>query len=173
MQNIMLKWDIEYKKFFVIQETDNFFVHCLLTSEIKFIFLKMESPNLPCLHFGNQISINIISEAKVVPGRFILQYFKLINFMWLNIFLKIFFWCDLPLLAVFIIFFLFCHQVVHFIHLVFRRTLELNSRPRTMARTVSPQRSPLDQGASLLNKFFLLCVICDLVLLVTEGFRRF
>jgi hypothetical protein len=60
----------------------------------------------------------------------------------------IFFWCDLPLLDVFIIFVLFCHQVVHFIHLVFRRTRELNSRPRTMAQTVSPQRSPLDQGAS-------------------------
>jgi hypothetical protein len=61
---------------------------------------------------------------------------------------KYFFWCDLPLLAVFIIFVLFCHQVVHFIHLVFRQTWELNSHPRTVAQTVSPQRSPLDQGAS-------------------------
>jgi hypothetical protein len=60
-----------------------------------------------------------------------------------------FFWCDLPLLAVFIIFVLFCHQVVCLIHLVFRQTRELNSRPRTMAQTVSPRRSPLDQGASL------------------------
>jgi hypothetical protein len=65
-------------------------------------------------------------------------------------FLKnIFFCCDLPLLAVFIIFILFCHQVVYFIYLVFRKTWELNSRPRTMAQTVSPRRSPLDQGASL------------------------
>jgi hypothetical protein len=31
-----------------------------------------------------------------------------------------FFVCDLPLLAVFIIFVLFCHQVVRLIHLVFR-----------------------------------------------------
>ncbi len=61
---------------------------------------------------------------------------------------KIFFWCDLPLLAVFIIIVLFCHQVVRFIHLVFRRTQELNSRPRTLAQTVSLWHSPLDQGAS-------------------------
>jgi hypothetical protein len=38
--------------------------------------------------------------------------------------------------------------VVNFIHLVFRQTRELNLRPRTMAQTVSPGRSPLDQGAS-------------------------
>ncbi len=63
------------------------------------------------------------------------------------VFLKIFFWCDLPLLAVFIIFVLFCHQVVNFIHLVFRQTQELNSCPRTMAQIVSPRHSPLDQGA--------------------------
>ncbi len=55
---------------------------------------------------------------------------------------------NLPLLAVFIIFVLFCHQVVHLIHLVFRPTRELNSRPMTMAQTVGPRRSPLDQGAS-------------------------
>ncbi len=56
-------------------------------------------------------------------------------------FLKYFFWCDLPLLAVLIIFVLFCHQVVCLIHLVFRWTQELNSRPRTMVQTVSPLRS--------------------------------
>ncbi len=44
--------------------------------------------------------------------------------------------------------FFFCHQVVHLIHLVFRWTRELNPRPRTMAQTASPWRSPLDQGAS-------------------------
>ncbi len=55
----------------------------------------------------------------------------------------------LYLLAVFIIFVLFCHQVVRFIQLVFRQTQELNSRPRTMAQTVSSRRSPLDHGASL------------------------
>ncbi len=58
------------------------------------------------------------------------------------------FWCDLPLLTVFIIFIFFCHHVVCFIHLVFRQTQELNSCPRTMVQTVSPKCSPLDQGAS-------------------------
>ncbi len=42
----------------------------------------------------------------------------------------------------------FCHQVVHLFHLVFRQSQDSNPRPRTMARIVSPQRSPLDQGAS-------------------------
>ncbi len=55
-----------------------------------------------------------------------------------NYFKKIFFWCDLPLLAVFIIFVLFCHQVVHLIHLVFKRIWEMNLHLRTMAQTVSP-----------------------------------
>jgi hypothetical protein len=50
------------------------------------------------------------------------------------------FWLFL-LLSLFI-----CHQVVH---LVFRWTRELNSHLRTMARNVSPWRSPLDKGASL------------------------
>jgi hypothetical protein len=55
----------------------------------------------------------------------------------------------LPHLAVFIIFVsFFCHQVVHLFHLVFRQSQDSNPRPRTMARIVSPQRSPLDQGAS-------------------------
>ncbi len=52
--------------------------------------------------------------------------------------------------------FFFCHQVVHLIHLVFRWTGELNQRPRTMAQTVSPWRSPLDQGASLIKIYFFL-----------------
>jgi len=39
----------------------------------------------------------------------------------------------------------FCHQVVHLFHLVFRSCRDLNPRPRTM----SPQRSPLDQWAFL------------------------
>ncbi len=69
-----------------------------------------------------------------------------------------YFLCDLPLLAVFIIFDLFCHQVVYFIHLVYRQTRELNSRPRTMAQIVSPRCSPLDQGASPNSQhFFYLC----------------
>ncbi len=34
------------------------------------------------------------------------------------------------------------------IHLVFWQTREYSSRPRTMAQTVSPRRSLLDQGAS-------------------------
>jgi hypothetical protein len=42
----------------------------------------------------------------------------------------------------------FCHLVVHLIHLIFRWTLESNSCPRTMSKTVSPQHLPLDQGAS-------------------------
>jgi hypothetical protein len=52
-------------------------------------------------------------------------------FFW---FFKICFWSDLHLLAVFIIFVLFCHQEVRLIHLVYRRTRELNSRPRTIAQ---------------------------------------
>ncbi len=59
-----------------------------------------------------------------------------------------------PLLAVFIIFIIFCHQVVYFIHLVFRQPRELNLCPLTMAQTVSPWRSPLDQGASLRPMMF-------------------
>ncbi len=55
--------------------------------------------------------------------------------------------------AVFLIFILFCHQVARLIHLVFRQTRELNSRPMTMTQTVSPQCSPLDQGASPLDLF--------------------
>ncbi len=53
----------------------------------------------------------------------------------------------------------FCHLVVRFIHLVFRQTRELYSSPRTMAQTVSPRRSLLDQGASLINiSFFWLAI---------------
>ncbi len=47
-----------------------------------------------------------------------------------------------------LLFSFFCHQVVLLIHIVFRWTQELNSLPGTMAQTLSPQRSPLDQGAS-------------------------
>ncbi len=53
----------------------------------------------------------------------------------------------MPRLAVFIIFVLFLPSS-GLIHLVFRRTRESNSHPRTMAQTVSPRCSPLDQGAS-------------------------
>ncbi len=53
-----------------------------------------------------------------------------------------------------------CHQVVHLIHLVFRWTRELNPRPRTMAQTVSPWHSPLDQGASLCSWNFWNCFAC-------------
>ncbi len=52
-------------------------------------------------------------------------------------FLNIFFLVWLPPFGVFIIIVLFCHQEVRFIHLVFRRTQEMNSRPRTMAQTES------------------------------------
>jgi hypothetical protein len=77
-----------------------------------------------------------------------------VNELFQNIFLSLytflicFFWFDLTILAVFIIFVLFCQQVVRLIHLVFRQTGELNSCPRTMAQTVSPRHSPLDQAAS-------------------------
>ncbi len=50
----------------------------------------------------------------------------------LHSFLKIFFWCDLPLLAVLIIF-VFLPSSGHLIDLVFRQTWESNSRTRTMA----------------------------------------
>jgi hypothetical protein len=50
-----------------------------------------------------------------------------------------------------LLFLFFCHQVVHLIHLVFRWTREWNPRLRTMAQTVSPRCSPLDQGASPKN----------------------
>ncbi len=67
-------------------------------------------------------------------------------------FLKIFFFgvtCHIWLSFICLLYlFFFCHQVVHLIHLVFRWTRELNPRPRTMAQTVSPWYSPLDQGAS-------------------------
>ncbi len=72
------------------------------------------------------------------------------------------FWCDLPLLAVFIFFVLFCYQVVNFIHLVFRQTRELNSRPRTMAQTASPRHSPLDQGASPTKKLLIRETDCNI-----------
>jgi hypothetical protein len=66
----------------------------------------------------------------------------------------IFFWYDLSLLAVFIIFILFCHQVVCLMCLVFRQTQESNSHPRTNAQTVSSLRLPLGQGASPTTNFF-------------------
>ncbi len=47
-----------------------------------------------------------------------------------------------------LLFSFFCHQVVLLIHLVLRWTRKLNLRPRTMAQTLRPRRSPLDQGAS-------------------------
>ncbi len=93
----------------------------------------------------NQKSICISKKTKKNERTWVIQVFALQKFKD-NFFIV--FWCDLPLLAVFIIFVLFCHQVVILIHLVFRQTRELNSCPRTMAQTVSPQRSPLDQGAS-------------------------
>ncbi len=65
-------------------------------------------------------------------------------FLFFSTFLKKYFLVWLALLAVFIIFVLFCHQVVHFIHLVFRQTRALNSCPRTMAQTVSPWHSQLN-----------------------------
>ncbi len=68
----------------------------------------------------------------------------------LALFFKYFFWRDLPRLAVFII--------SHFSAIkwsflypsrLFRWTWGSNPRQRTMAHTVSPQCSPLDQGTSL------------------------
>ncbi len=66
-------------------------------------------------------------------------------------FYKNIFWCDLPRLAVFIIFVLFLPSS-GLIHLVFRQTRESNPHPRTMAQTVSPRCSPLDLGASPIVK---------------------
>ncbi len=43
----------------------------------------------------------------------------------------------------------------HIIHLVFRWTMELSSRLRTMAQTLSPRRLPLDQGASPLGSILM------------------
>ncbi len=63
------------------------------------------------------------------------------------------FW--LPLLFLFF----FCHQVVYLIHLVFIWTRESNSRPRTMAQTVSPWCSPLDHGASPMYIYSLFSVL--------------
>jgi len=51
---------------------------------------------------------------------------------------------------VFIIFVVFCHQVVHLFHLVFRWRWDSNPCSRTIAQIVSPQHSPLDKGVSLL-----------------------
>ncbi len=54
--------------------------------------------------------------------------------------------------------FFFCDQVVHPIHLVCRWARETNSHRRTMALTVSPGCSPLDQGASSFLSFFWMSV---------------
>ncbi len=70
------------------------------------------------------------------------------------IFFKYFFGATCPFWLSLLFSFFFCHQVVHLIHLVFRSSWELNPRPRTMAQTVSPWRSPLDQVASPYNKKF-------------------
>jgi hypothetical protein len=71
-----------------------------------------------------------------------------------KIFFKYFFGVTCPFWLSLLFLFFFCHQVVHLIHLVFRWTRELNTRPRTMPQTVSPWCSPLDQGASPQSKDF-------------------
>ncbi len=63
-----------------------------------------------------------------------------------NGFLNIFFGVTCPFWMS-SLFSFFCHQVVLLIHLVFWWTPESNSFLRTMAQTVSPRSSPLDQGA--------------------------
>jgi hypothetical protein len=63
-------------------------------------------------------------------------------------FLKYFFGVTCPFWLSLLLWLFFCHQVVLLIHLVIRWALESNSCPRTMAQTVSPRHSPLDQGAS-------------------------
>ncbi len=67
------------------------------------------------------------------------------------------FWCDLASLLFSLV---FCHQVVHLFHLVFRQSWNSNPRPRTMAWIVSPQHSPLDQGASPRQYLFICLFIC-------------
>jgi hypothetical protein len=63
----------------------------------------------------------------------------------LNNFLNIFFWRDLPLLAVFIIFVFPLSSGLYPSNI--KMNTGVNPHPRTMAQTVSPRCSPLDQGA--------------------------
>ncbi len=84
-------------------------------------------------------------------------------------FLFYFFGVTCPFWLSLLFFILFCHQVVRIFHLVFRQTRKLNSLPRTMAKTVSPQHSQLDQGASnacgknsIALWFFSLCYVLAL-----------
>ncbi len=93
------------------------------------------------------LQIAFEGNENVAMVKYVLQ----LNVLKKDIFLKHFFFLrDLPLLAVFIIFVIFCHQVVFLIHLVFKSNqgIELTSKDH-VAQTVSPRRSPLDQGASL------------------------
>ncbi len=71
-----------------------------------------------------------------------------------ELFLNIFFGVTCPFWLSLLFSFFFCHQVIHLIHLVFRWTWESNPHPTTMAQTVSPWCSPLDQGASPSSKNF-------------------
>ncbi len=90
--------------------------------------------------------------VKVILLLIILYIYKCykIRFSWKMIlsFFKYFFGVTCPFWLSLLFLCFFYHRVVHDIHLVFRWTQELNPRPRTMAQTVSPWRSPLDQGTS-------------------------
>ncbi len=110
---------------------------------------------LKCYIFFIQIILSIwtlITSLKYHKFSILFPTVLLQNFTEVNTFLKIScpFWLSL------LFSFFFCHQEVHLIHLVFRWTRELNPHSRTMAQTVSPWRSPLDQGASpKVNTWFL------------------
>jgi hypothetical protein len=95
-----------------------------------------------CRNFLSQIIPSSIVST-FYPCYTAIQGLKIFKIIW-----KFFFGVTCPFWLSLLFSFFFCHQVVHLIHLVFRRTRELNPRPRTMVQTVSP--SPLDQGASLL-----------------------
>ena len=83
-----------------------------------------------------------------------------------NIFLKYFFGVTCPIWLSFLFSLVFCRQVVHLFHLVFRHSWNSNPHPRTMAWIVSPQHSTLDQGASPRQYLFicLFFVYCPIVL---------
>ncbi len=111
---------------------------------IKYIFL-----NLPCrkilwksFSFSWRMLL-VLKKTKLVFNSVMRNNYNIyIEFF------KYFFGVTCPFWLSLLFLFFFCHQVVHLIHLVFGWTRELNTHPRTMAQTVSPWCSPLDQGAS-------------------------
>jgi len=86
----------------------------------------------------------IMKSYKSVKSRYSKPNWKtFLHLLLSNFALTVFFWCNLPYLTVLINFCdFFCNQGVHYFQPVFRWRWDLN------AWIVSPQHSPLDQGAT-------------------------